>query len=174
MAPVLALLDDVPGVDESRVDWTGRFVLLKLQSGASTEAIVANADEILGGDVRRLDAHEEAEAIASYRRGDQWMRSGETRRLSREEARVIANRDGREAGREAGLTDDQTERFVAIMETEIAAAFGRIHDEGKGLPRRFDATFRDVVSKTLEKSATFLSEAQRHAIEDYFASLGDN
>lgn len=175
MAPVLALLDDVPGVAESRVDWTGRRFLLRLDPDAQVATVVAQADEALGGDSRRLDSREASEAASAYLRGEthlrgeRWMRAGETLDLSREEAHVLAERYSEEAAHDAGLDPRQMEQLVSVLESEIAAAFERIHAEGKGLPPQLNAVFRLVMERTLERSRAFLRPAQLRSIEDSFA-----
>ena len=168
MAPVLAQLDQVDGVRESRVDWTGRRFLLTLAPGARAERVVESADEALDGDTRVLRDPAAREAIASYLRGEQrWMRAGETRELSRTEARILAVRHGEEAAREADFTPAQTAKFIEVLEGEIAAAFERIHAEGRGLPGDFGATYRRVLADALDKSRAFLSAEQLERVRAY-------
>lgn len=168
MAPVLAQLDELDGVRESRVDWTGRRFLLTLAPGAQVERVAQSADEALDGDTRVLRDPAASQAIASYLRGEQrWMRAGETRELSRAEARILAVRHGEEAAREADFTAAQTAKFVAVLEGEIAAAFERIHAQGRGLPGNFGATYRQVLADALEKSREFLSDAQLERVRAY-------
>jgi hypothetical protein len=164
---VLALLDEVPGVAESRVDWTGRLFLLALEPHARADAIVPEARTVLGGDVRRLEPGAELAAVASYRRGDAWMRSGETVELSRTEARVLAQRHGQEAARAIGLDAQQTGRLIAVIEGEVAAAFERIHAAGRGLPADQGAIFAGVAEGTLAKSRAFLTAEQMQRLGTY-------
>jgi hypothetical protein len=170
LAPVLASLEEIPGVRESRVDWSGRRFLLKLDPEARSEAVVAQANAALGGGARRLGPRAEARASQSYLRGEEtWMRGGETLKLSRAEARILAERYGLEAAREAELDEQQTERLVGVMESEIAAAFERIHAQGEGLPANFGPIVDDAIRRTLERSRPFSSAAQLERLEDYCA-----
>ena len=164
---MLARLDEVPGVAFSRVDWTGRRFLLELESSARADAIVPEARTVLGGDVRRLDPEEELAAIAGYRRGEPWMRSGETVELSRTEARLLAQRHGGDAAQAIGLDDQQTARLIAVIEGEIAAEFERIHAAGRGLPADQATLFAGIGERSLAKSRSFLTAAQFEQLAAY-------
>ncbi len=166
---MLALLDDVPGVADSRVDWTGRRFLLELESHARADAILPQARVVLDGDVRRLEPDEELAAVASYRRGEPWMRSGETVALSHAEARVLAQRHGNEAAQAIGLDAQQTARLIAVIEGEVASAFERIHAEGRGLPADQGALFAGIAERTLVKSRSFLTAAQVERLQAFAA-----
>ena len=171
MAPVLASLDKVPGVLESRVDWTGRRFLLKINPEVPADTVASSADEALGGGSRRLDPEAESRAATSFFRGTEtWMRAGETLKLSRTEASVLAQRYGTEAADSAGLDEQQARKLIGIMESEVAAAFERIHAQGQGLPANFGAIFGDALTSTLEKSRTFLSPDQLQRVEEYCES----
>ncbi len=170
---MLALLDEVPGVAESRVDWTGQLFLLSLERATHADAVAARANEILGGDARRLDDARSTEALSAYRRGEKWMRSGETLELSRVEAGVLARSAAAEAMSAANLDEAQRAQLERILEREIAAAFERIHAEGQGLPPRLDDVFGDVRTRTLEQSRDFLTAEQVRAIEEHFADVAD-
>jgi hypothetical protein len=127
---VLAQLDAIPGVAESRVDWEGKHVLVRLASGASPEAVLARATPVLGEGAARLDRVSESEKVASFRRGEQWMRSRETVRLSQHEAVVLGKSLSKGAAAKAGLTDDQTARVRSILTEEITRLFERMHASG--------------------------------------------
>jgi hypothetical protein len=98
------------------------------------------------------------------------MRAGETLKLSRTEARVLAERYGQEAAESAGLDEARTQKLIGIMESEVAAAFERIHAEGQGLPSNFRAIFGDALTSTLEKSRDFLTPDQLQKVKDYCES----
>lgn len=166
---MLALLDEVPGVAHSRVDWSGRRFLLELEPRGRADEIVPRARIVLGGDVRRLEPTDELAAVASYRRGEQWMRSGETVALSHAEARVLAQRHGNEAARAIGLDAQQTARLIAVIEGEVAAAFDRIHVAGRGLPADEGALFAGVAERTLAKSRGFLTAEQAERLGAFAA-----
>ena len=168
---MLASLDHVPGVLESRVDWTGRRFLLKISPEVPADTVVSRADEALAGGTRRLDPEAEAQAISSFlRETETWMRAGETLQLSRTEARVLAERYGQEAADSAGLDEQQAQKLIGIMETEVAAAFERIHADGQGLPSNFGAIFGAALTSTLEKSRAFLTPDQVQKVKEYCES----
>lgn len=168
---MLASLDEVDGVLESRVDWTGRRFLLKLGPEVPADTVASRADEALGGGSRRLDPEAERQATDSFLRGTEtWMRAGETLKLSRTEARILAERYGREAAASAGLDEQQTQNLTGIMEAEVAAVFERIHADGQGLPSNFGAIFGDALTSTLEKSRAFLTPEQLQKVREYCES----
>jgi hypothetical protein len=127
---VLAQLDRMPGVAESRVDWEGAHVLIRLSPGADARDVIARASAVLGEGALRLESAAEAEKLASWRRGDSWMRSGETIRLSRHEAGVLGARYAKGAAGPANLTGDQTTRLEKVLTDEIAGLFERMHASG--------------------------------------------
>ena len=49
----------------------------------------------------------------------------------------------------AGLDEQQTQKLIGIMESEVASAFERIHAQGQGLPANFGAIFGDAMKSTL-------------------------
>jgi hypothetical protein len=163
---VLASLDEIPGVAASRVDWTGRRFLLELRPGTSVEEVVTRANLALGRDARLQDAEIERAAVASLREGTStWMRAGETIRLSQTEAGVLARRFAAQASEEAGLDAAATERVAQALEVEIAAAFTRIHEAGRGLPADFDGVIEDVMRRALDRCRGFLTGDQVRALE---------
>src|SRR5262245_31308257 len=132
----MARIDEVPGVAESRVDWSGRVFVLRLADGAEPEPVVADASRRLGPGARRLEAREEADALESLRRGDPWLRADETSRLSGREAHVLASGFGGAVAAELSLDPDRAARLVALLEEEFAAAFARIAASPEGLAAR--------------------------------------
>jgi hypothetical protein len=168
LVPVLAKLDDVDGVVESRVDWSGRYFLLRLESGAAANDVIGPADDVLDGDVRRLEPRKERELAASFTSGARWMRCDETIALSIEEARILAHRFGEQAAVDASLDADASAKLIATLESEITAAFESIHAAGTGLPENFDEIFASVMTNTLEKCRAFVSAEQLHSIEQSF------
>lgn len=163
---MLARLDELPGVEASRVDWTGRLFLLELEPGADVEAVVRHADAKLGGGARRLDAGRERTIAAGHVAGTStWMRAGETLKLSRTEAGILARKHGEAAAREAGLPPEQTGRLIGVIERETFAAFERIHAEAEGLPADYGAVFRTVLRAAIESSRAFLTPEQCEAVE---------
>lgn len=162
---MLARLDEIEGVAESRVDWTGKRFLLTLEDGAATDQVEDQAVDTLGEGARPLDDDEVREVLDSYRKGETWMRAGETLQLSRFEAGVLAKRYGSEASTEIGLDEERTGKLVALFEREFNQAFDRTH-AGKGIeavPAEFEAAAKRIV----ESSAGFLSPEQQTVLAEY-------
>src|SRR5688572_11347817 len=101
--------------------------MIRLSSGASAERVLARALPILGEGAARLHRAAEGDQIASFRRGDPWMRSAETVRMSQREAKVLGVSLSNGAAERAGLNDDQTARVRWILTEEIGALFERMH-----------------------------------------------
>ena len=168
---MLARLDEIEGVAESRVDWTGTRFLLTLEDGAGKEQVEGRAVDTLGDGARTLDGGEVAEVLDSYRKGEAWMRAGETLQLSRFEAGVLAKRFGSEAATEIGLGDEQTGKLVALFEQELNRAFDRTH-AGRGIeavPEEFEAAAKRI----LESTASFLTPDQQSALAEYLRRFED-
>lgn len=170
---MLARLDRQPGVLESRVDWEGNHVLIHLAPGAAAQDVVRSAAEILGESASRLDPKSEAERIASFRRGDSWMREGETIKLSRHEAGVLGARFAKGAAERAKLSPDQTKRLEAVLTEEIFAQFERMHASGKGPGDAMTEQLQGLEARFRARCREFATAAQVDAIiEELKSALG--
>lgn len=166
---MLARLDEIDGVAESRVDWTGTRVLVTLSANADKPRVETAVESALGADARVLDERATREVLDSYRKGEAWMRSGETLQLSRFEAGVLAKRHGAAAAAEIGLDEAKTQKLVALIEAELDRAFERAHAEGgiDALGGEIDAAGERV----LDASGAFLDAEQREALSAYFERI---
>ena len=164
---MLARLDEIPGVAESRVDWTGRRFLLRLEPGAKESAVAEEADHALGEGATTLDEEETRAALEKYRSGEAWMRAGETVRLSRYEAGVLAQRYGDEAAQEIGLGVEATRKLVELFERELNLAFERTHAQKSGDSVQISAEVEEAGERILESSKGFLDAEQRAILEGY-------
>jgi len=162
---VLARLDGIDGVAESRVDWTGKRFLLTLEDGARTDRVAGQAADALGEGARVLDRDALRAVLESRGRGEAWMRADETLRLSRFEAGVLARRFGGEAAREIGLDEPSTRRLVALFEAELERAFEQAH-AGRGL-EEVPGAFEAAAGRVLEASREFLDAGQRGSLAAY-------
>lgn len=142
------------------MDWTGRYILLRLSPEADEARVRTAAASILGEGTTRLDRAAEAKKIEAYRSGEPWMRSGETLRLSQEEARILARRFAGNAAGEAGLTEEASRRLVSILEEEIAAAFERMHASQEGPEHRFAGEWATVLERLTTRTRAFLTKEQ--------------
>jgi hypothetical protein len=163
---VLARLDEVGGVRESRVDWTGHYFLLRLDPEADETRVAAAATSVLGDAATRADAETSARELDAFRRGEPWMRAGETLRLSREEARIIAARRAAEAARAGGLDESQTRRLAELVEAEVAAVFERIHAAGGGPGKRFAPEWAAALDRVMAGARGFLTEEQAARVRE--------
>lgn len=162
---MLARLDEIEGVAESRVDWTGRRFLLALDRGADKVHVRERAVDTLGEGARPLDDDDVRDVLDSYRKGETWMRAGETLQLSRFEAGVLAKRYGNEAAAEIGLDEEGTRKLVALFEQELNRAFDRTH-AGQGIesvPEEFEAAAKRI----LDSSGGFLAPEQQTSLAEY-------
>lgn len=159
---MLAQLDEVEGVAASRVDWTGRAILLELAPGAAADETSDRACAALGEGARRLDTAAESEAIASWRRGDPWMRSGETLSLSLEESRVLGASLARRAADAAHLDAERESRLAGVLREELAASFSRSHASGGGIDRLQD-DWPALLDRAAERSRAFLAPEEVEA-----------
>ena len=160
---MLARLDEIPGVKESRVDWTGRRFLLTLETSSSPSRVADEAASALGEGAEVLGENDTEAAVADLRRGESWMRAGETLQLSRHEAHVLARRHGEEAARAIGLSDDATRKLVALLESELDRAFERTHAAGSGA--RVQDEISAAVARTVDAARGFLSADEQLALE---------
>lgn len=151
-------------MEEGRVDWTGRYFLLRASPGRDLEPVIAGARSVLGKRARRLGAAAEAEKIASWRAGEPWMRAGEARRMSRREAEVLADRLASSAAGQARLGEEDSRRLEEVVREEMTAAFDRAHAAGGDVERlgsEFPAFFEGVGRRIRE----FLTEGEVSLVE---------
>jgi hypothetical protein len=130
LAPVLSRLDGIPGVRESRVDASGRFFLLALQEDGDEVSVLARAQGVLRGAVRRLDAPAAARQVAARVRGDPWFAANEVHALSYVEARILAVRTAASIAATARLAPAAQEALGELTRSILFRTVERIHAEG--------------------------------------------
>ena len=157
---MLARLDKVPGVEESRADWEGRLVLIRISPDASLDTVLAGAKSVLGPRTQRLTPAAEAESLSSFRRGDPWLSSKETLRMSRHEAGVLGKRFADHAGARAGLGESQRQRLEAHLTEEIYAKFERNHESGQGIGATSEREWSEMEARFRAKAVDFMTAAQ--------------
>lgn len=167
---MLASLDELPGVREARVDHDGVYFLLALEPDAVAGDVVESARELLP-DGRRPPSRIEAELVESYRNGATWLRAGDTRELSREEAHILAKRHGEQAARALGLDEAKQERLIRILDEETVAAFERVHAAGGGLGTKSRGEFEEAARRTVERCKPFLSESESSRLAEFLGGL---
>ena len=168
---MLARLDRIPGVAESRVDRSGKRFLLTLDSGAD-EAEVARAAQDELGDALVLDRRAESELLASRSRGDLWVTSSETIQLSREEARVLAARFGEQAAHEIDLSAEKTRKLVEVIEKEVSAAFEQFQGRTDAL-EAFHGEQGAISERVLAACASFLTDTELQGLRAFSAARAE-
>lgn len=162
---MLAQLDDVTGVEESRIDWTGRYFLLKLTADADRGRVEEAVLVALGDGAKRAEASTETERIAAFQRGEPWMRSGETLKLSGHEAQVLGERFTQAAAKEVGLDAAKTERLLEVVRDETRRLLESLHTEGGNVSERFMKGWEPAVKRVHERSLQFLTKDEADRIE---------
>ncbi len=157
LAPMLADLDQVPGVEHSSASWDGRYVRLELASDANREHVVDAAAQRMHGDARPLDP---SRVPTAARPG--WWDAASTIELSRYEAGVLARDYANEIAAVASLADEERERIHGALHKLLLDAFEDAHAQGGGLHRLHDAVVRRRAG--FEDGLTYLSSDQRTRI----------
>ncbi len=160
---MLARIDAVNGVAESRVSWDGRWFLLELDAGADVESVTDAATAVLGEGSSRLSGKAEADAVAGYRRGERWLNREQTVELSRDEARQQAAGFAAAVAQEVGLDHEAAQRLQAALLAELERAFQQAHAEGGGVDRLQDQ-WPEARRRFEERLAGFLDPEQLAAV----------
>jgi hypothetical protein len=127
---VLARLDAISGVGESRCEASGRLFLLVLADGADEARVVADAIAALRGRAARLDPAAATAQLEARPRGDPWFSAGEIRALSYLEARVVAASTAARIAGAAALASGAHESLAEALRVELFAAIERVHAAG--------------------------------------------
>ena len=154
---MLARLDAIPGVTESRVDWSGRWFLVRADRDVS-----AAVRDVLGAGARPADAAVTAEKTASFRRGDVWLKRGETMKMSEKEASVLAPQIAEAAARDASLDADARAALEPIIREEMLRLF-RAAESGVENLRKGWIDMADAIAA---RSRDFLDVVQAAAVAE--------
>jgi hypothetical protein len=127
---VLARLDAVPGVEESRVDSSGRFFWIVPRDLVEAGTLAGDVQAVLGKGARRLPPEEAAAQLAAHGAGDPWLAADEVMTLSFVEARLLSVRISGEAARKASLLPDEKEAVAEAVRAALFGAMARVHAEG--------------------------------------------
>lgn len=130
-------MDKLTQIVESRVDWTGKYFLFEIRSGADQDLLVTELSKITKVKLRKVTRDQYADLWQSYLAGEPWMRSGETMKLSEKEAEVLGERLARTAAEAASLTESETQKLVSIVREELLESFRKIHDSAEDLSSSF-------------------------------------
>ncbi|GAO03687.1 hypothetical protein [Anaeromyxobacter sp. PSR-1] len=154
---MLARLDAIPGVRESRADASGRHFLLELRPGADRAAAVEAACAALGARARPLEPEEAAAQLEARGRGDPWYAAADTLALCYLEARVLAANAGPAAARAAGLDAAAGDAVCEAARAVLFQVMERVHGEG-GRPSSgwFYEEWPAIADAIAERSARLL------------------
>ena len=163
IAPVLATLDDLEGVQESRVSWDGRTFQIELDSDADPERVAAAASDVLGGEVQ-VAAAGVTEAAAGPEHAA-WLDSTQTVALSRREAEVLAASFVAELPPEVTSDPASREQLHAALREELERAFERAHEAGGGIAALWDQL--PEARAAFESRLSFLTPDQRALLASF-------
>jgi len=153
----MARLDAIPGVAESRVDWSGRWFLVR-----SDRDVSAAVCDVLGKGASPADAAVTTEKTASFRRGDVWLKRGETMKMSEQEATVLAPRIAEAAATDASLDAESRAALEPIIREEMLKLF-RAAESGIENLRKGWIDMADAVAS---RSRQFLDVVQAAAVAE--------
>lgn len=167
---MLASLDRIPGVHEARVHHDGIYFLFALEPDADIADVLEQAKEFLP-DAERPPAKVESGLVDGFARGEKWLRSGDTKELSREEARILAERHAEQAATAIGLDDVKKVKLARVLDEETTAAFDRIHAKGGGLDSGSQREFEAAAKRAVERCRSFLDEAECARLAEFLNGL---
>ena len=167
---MLASLDRIPGVQSARVHHDGVYFLFALEPDAEPADVIDGAREFLP-DAERPPEKVEAELVRGYRRGEAWLRSSDTKELSREEAHILAKRHTEQAAAAIGLDEIKKVKLARVLDEETVAAFERIHANGGGLGEKSSAAFEEGTRRAIERCKAFLDPREVERLESYLTGL---
>ncbi|HEU4339144.1 MAG TPA: hypothetical protein VFS19_03675 [Planctomycetota bacterium] len=165
---MLAQLDKVDGVHEARVDWTGKTLLIRVKDSADPDVVAAHATRHLGRNATRLSERRAAECVDGFRRGEPWLRAGETLQLSKHESKVLGKSLAAKAG--GSLDEKSRARLQEILEGELFALFSRIHAGEFTLEEGLERAARESGPRLHQRLLEFLSPDQATAVMESLRS----
>lgn len=169
---MLARLDSIPGVKESRVEASGRCFLLSLAPGADAGEVVAGAQAVLRGRGRKLDDAEAAAQLAARARGDPWFAAGEVHALSYVEARLLSARTADGAAAALALDAGAREAVAEAARAELFRAVERVHAEGgRESTAWFYEAWPRLAAAIAERARPVVPAATRERLAETLAGL---
>jgi hypothetical protein len=133
LAPVLARLDQIEGVESSHASWDGRHFRIALRPAADEQHVARQAMALLdGSDVRRVESRWKRAELEDQRR---WFDADETLELSRHEAGVLAAQQAAALSEEIALDAPSSAQLLALLRAVLLRAFEHAHAQGGGLHR---------------------------------------
>lgn len=169
---MLARLDRVRGVLESRVEATGRVFALALADGADEAAVIAAAAEALRGAPRRLDPAEAAAQLRARAGGDPWFSRAEVPALCFLESRMLASRGADAVAAAAGLSRQERAALEEAFRDVLFEAMERVLAEGgRDSSGWFYEEWPALAAGIWERAAPRLAAERRAPARDALAAL---
>jgi hypothetical protein len=166
IAPALARLDALDGVQESRVSWDGRWFRLQLEPSADADRVAVEAQAILEGPEQRVDAKDAPGENAGW-----WDADG-TLELSLHEASELAADFTADIAAAAQLDEPKREQLGALLREELAHAFERAHAAGGGVPRLWEQL--PAARAAFEQRLDFLTALEKSKVSEFLdRALGE-
>jgi hypothetical protein len=151
---VLARLDEIPGVNESRAECSGHYFIIILDDDAN-DRIHASVLEVLGRGARVLPTDEAGVQHEARRRGEPWLTSAEARSLSFVEGRMLGGRVSAAIASELGLSAEERERLAEAVREEMFAHVERIY-AGRAQAGRFFEAWPQIAADVAKRCAHWL------------------
>lgn len=159
----MAQLERLAHVREVRVNWTGRFFLLTVDSPQNFSLVTEATLSTLGKGSRRVSQSEEQEQLQTFHRGEPWLKSGETLRMSEEERRVLAERFASRAAKDTDLDDRQKARLHSAISKELQQRFEEAHRGTRSL-NRFKEEWPALIERVIKQACSDMPVSQQEQI----------
>jgi hypothetical protein len=169
---VLARLDRVSGVLESRVEATGRVFALTLAEGADEGAAIAGAAAALRGVPRRLEPAEAAAQTRARASGDPWFTGRDVAALCFLESRLLASRGAVAVAAAAGLSPAERAGVEEAFRDVLFGAMERVLAEGgRDSSGWFYEEWPALAAEIAGRVAALVAPARRGRARDALAAL---
>lgn len=169
---MLARLDGIDGVVESRVEATGRVFLLALAEGADEGAVLAAATEAFRGAPRRLDGDAAAAQLAARAAGDPWFSRAEVPALCYLESRLVASRGADAVAAAAGLSREEREKLDDVLRDVLFAITACVLAEGgRESSGWFNREWPALSAAAADRSAAFVAPERLARVRAALARL---
>lgn len=169
---MLARLDGVSGVVESRVEATGRVFALALADGADEAAVLAGAAAALRSAPRLLAPGAAAAQTGARASGDPWLSRAEVPALCFLEARILATRGADAVAPAAALSREERDALEDAFRDVLFRAMERVLAEGgRDSSGWFYEEWPTLAVEIGRRAAALLPPDRRERLRDALARL---
>lgn len=169
---MLAQLEEIPGCEVAWTDRPGAHIALELSASVDRSKIAEHAQAVIDQKSVRtvlLEGTAATEKVADLKSSSDWMRSGETVKLSEDEGRIVAARWAKRAQEVAKLTEDQEEKLRALLSDTLESAYRDYHASmAKGDPAlvRHKTHVQERFDQAMRQAESFLDKEQHVLVKD--------